>query len=140
MSDERFEHLFTYGTLKQGGALHGQLVNLGGELVCPAKIHAKLYQPKWAWFPVAKPSDGLQDWVSGEVYLLRNPEVLKTQLDLIENTSSGLFGRYRVKLFDAESHMALQFGAWVYFYGQAVDEKERIPSGIFKVEGETQGG
>jgi gamma-glutamylcyclotransferase (GGCT)/AIG2-like uncharacterized protein YtfP len=138
MDDGHFEHLFTYGTLKQGGALHGQLKRLGGEFICAAKIHARLYQPKWAWFPVAKPSDGLQDWVTGEVYLLRNPSVLKEQLDQIENTSSGLFGRYKTKLFDAESHMRLQFGAWVYFYGHDISEEERIPSGIFRVEGNNE--
>jgi gamma-glutamylcyclotransferase (GGCT)/AIG2-like uncharacterized protein YtfP len=112
---EQFEHVFCYGTLKRGGGLHYHLETTG-EFVCEAKIHGKLYQPQWVSFPAAVKSDCLSDWVHGELFLLRDAGTLAT-LDRVEGTNSGLYGRYRVKIYDDASGAEFM-RAWTYFWGR----------------------
>lgn len=125
------ERLFVYGTLLRASShpLAQELVQRAafeGE----ARFNGRLYLV--SRYPAAVPSDSLDDWVHGEVYVIRDPDFLLT-LDRYEECGpeDPQPSEYRrlqqsVVLGSGES-----VEAWMYVYNRPVADLQRIASGQF---------
>lgn len=126
------EHLFVYGTLRRD-ATHemSRFLAAHAEHLGAASFQGRLY--RISWYPGAVPSDDPADQVRGDVYELRDVELVLARLDDFEACGPGhsepteyLRKRETVRLTDGRL-----LEAWVYVFNRAVDRLERIASGDF---------
>lgn len=127
----RTEHVFVYGTLRRGQALHGQLERAGAEFVGEGWIRGRLYD--LGEYPGAVPSDLGNEQVFGELYRLGRPSEQLPILDEVEecdpdDPERSLFIRRRVdvRLGDGRITHAL-----VYVLPREPESAQRIPGGDF---------
>lgn len=121
--------LFVYGSLKRGGKLHHELVELQARFLGPAKIQGELFHVKGKSWPGAFPTTS-QDYVQGELYKMTKPAETLKRLDIVEECSRGLFVR---KLVDAWVGNR-KVKAWVYFFNRERENASRIASGNFSLQ------
>ncbi len=75
--------LFVYGTLRSGYQnRYARLLRRNATLLGPARIQARKYR-LWGYPAVRRSSH--DDWVDGELYLLRTPEQTLAALDCYED-------------------------------------------------------
>src|SRR5262245_39625325 len=121
--------LFTYGTLKRRGRLHGRLVSQGVRYRGNARIRGRLFHISGRSYPGAVPTRS-DDFIIGELYELEFPaEALKT-IDKLEGCDEGLFAR---KLVGAWANGDHKVRAWAYFYAKPLRKSRPIPGGRFRV-------
>ncbi|MEM7159462.1 MAG: gamma-glutamylcyclotransferase family protein [Myxococcota bacterium] len=124
------EHLFVYGTLREGAGhpMHATL-DAGARRVGAARVRGRLYRldgyPGLVLDPAA-------DWVHGELYRLHDAGVLDP-LDRYEGAHPTdpeplEFRRIQASVVDFKGEAR---AAWIYVYEWAVDEHARIGSGDY---------
>ena len=118
--------LFVYGTLKQGGQLHHELISLGARFISPARTQGELFRIKGESWPGAFPTAS-QDYVHGELYKMGKPAETLKRLDEVEECERGLFVRKLVDVWAGNRKMK----AWVYFFNRKKAKAARIAGGNF---------
>lgn len=125
------QHVFVYGTLRQGYPYNGNL-NLAehGRYVGTGQVKGKLYLV--SDYPALVPN-GLIDTVFGDVYEIDFPEITLPAIDIYEDYKST--DPENSEYIRDAVHVYLEDGtklrAWTYFYNKKVDEDKRIASGDF---------
>ena len=124
--------LFVYGTLRRdaGSKMHHPLAEYA-DFVAEATYQGRLYRVDY--YPGAVPSHNRMDRVRGEVYALREPEIVLPKLDHYEECGPGFpepteYIRRREEIMLADQ---TRCRAWVYIYNRPTDRLERIASGDF---------
>ncbi|HXK23026.1 MAG TPA: gamma-glutamylcyclotransferase family protein [Myxococcota bacterium] len=115
-------HLFVYGTLRRGAAMHA-LLDPGAEWVGPARMRGRLYD--LGAFPGF--ADGrVGEWVKGELYRLTgDPAVLLDALDRYEGRA------YRREVREAVRDGGDRVPAFVYCFAGSLRGRHRIESGDY---------
>lgn len=125
------EHLFVYGTLRRGSRhpLAGQLAAKGRH-VGEARYNGRLY--RITHYPGAVPSRMADEWVFGDVYELRDSDLLAA-LDRYEGC--GPDDPKPTQYLRLKQNVVLADGtaseAWMYVYNRTVEGREWIKSGQF---------
>ena len=125
------ERLFVYGTLRRGSRhpLAGQLA-AKGKHVGEARYNGRLY--RITHYPGAVPSSSPDDWVFGDLFDLRDLDLL-TALDRYEGC--GPDDPKPTQYLRLLQPVVLADGttsdAWMYVYNRPVEGRERIKSGRF---------
>ena len=119
-------HLFAYGTLRRGAAMHALLAP-GVEWIAPARVRGRLYD--LGAFPGLAPGRA-GEWVQGELYRLvdADPAALLASLDRYEGRS------FRRVVREALPASGDPVRAWVYLYTGALRGRLRIASGDYLAE------
>lgn len=129
-------HLFVYGSLRRGAGhlMHGMLAEYG-EYVGAAKLPGRLY--RIAGYPGAVASGDPQDRVLGEVYLLREPQIILPLLDEYEGFGADCPQPNEFVRIAAEVELAgaEMLRAWVYMYNRPIERLALIASGDFLARG-----
>lgn len=113
--------LFVYGTLRRGCTnRHARLLDRSAVYLGTACVRGKLY--KVSWYPGIRLRGGGDDWVTGDLFRLRNPATLAA-LDHYEGSHE-----YRRVEATAVRSDGCGVRCWVYEYLGRV--KRRIASGI----------
>ncbi len=138
------DRLFVYGTLMRGfDHPMARLLSANAEFLGAARCTGRLYLIKH--YPGLVPSDDPDDVVFGELYLLREREVLLRELDMYEACGEGfkqptedLRQMLKVALADGTTREVrtgawteARIEAWTYIYNWPVDHLPRIASGRF---------
>ena len=121
------DRLFVYGSLRRGqpnpwAAKLEESATWQG----PARTRGRLYRV--AAYPGMLAPAQTDDWVSGELYQLRDTAVFD-ELDAYEGEDY-VRAEWPVEMPGGET-----IDAWVYLYCSMVDEDSRIPSGDFPRDG-----
>jgi gamma-glutamylcyclotransferase (GGCT)/AIG2-like uncharacterized protein YtfP len=117
-------HLFVYGTLRSpfhnpyAWMLRRHSVLLGG-----ARVRGRLYD--MGRYPALRPTQGHDDWVTGEIYRLRNPAPLLAKLDTYEGPA---YPRVRTQAVLDDGR---PLTAWVYQHRRTLPDWRRVPSGEY---------
>ena len=113
-----------YGTLRRGfDNRYARLLDRSAEYLGTARMEGRLYN--LGRYPGIRLKTGLEDWVSGEVFQLRNPAATLPVLDLYEGPE---FARALAGALLANGERRQ---CWVYEYTLPVGEERRIVSGDF---------
>lgn len=125
------ERLFVYGTLRRGSRhpLAGQLA-LKGRHVSEARYNGRLY--RITHYPGAVPSSTADEWVFGDVYELRDADLLAA-LDRYEGCGPDdpKPTQYLRQLQNVVLADGTASEAWMYVYNRPVEGREWIKSGRF---------
>ena len=116
-------HIFVYGTLRRGAAMHALLAP-GAEWVGRARMRGRLYD--LGHFPgFAEGRAG--DWVQGELYRLAGPDpaALLDSLDRYEGAA------FRREVREAVREGGERLQAYVYVFSGALRGRRRIASGDY---------
>jgi gamma-glutamylcyclotransferase (GGCT)/AIG2-like uncharacterized protein YtfP len=122
--------LFTYGTLKRRGRLHGQLMSQGARYRGNARIRGRLFKISGTSYPGAIPTRS-DNFITGELYELKIPAEALQKIDKLEGCDEGLYVRKLVGAWIDEDH---KVRAWAYFYNKSLRKSRPIPSGRFPVK------
>ncbi|MFI5323830.1 MAG: gamma-glutamylcyclotransferase [Thermodesulfobacteriota bacterium] len=124
MSDS-VDKIFVYGTLLRGEERSCYM--RGCRLVSVLELPGKLYDTKRG-YPAALFDGGPHSTVSGELYIMDDPEGKIKELDVVEGTGSGLFRRVEIE------HSGTHF--FCYEPGPLLDDiltdENRIPGGNWR--------
>tara|TARA_R110002126_G_scaffold146224_9_gene292132 strand:+ start:3460 stop:3882 length:423 start_codon:yes stop_codon:yes gene_type:complete len=131
------EYLFVYGTLRQcaqrraAGNRCYQLLQQHASLLGQGRLQAKLYLVDY--YPGAVPSTDVTDQVSGELYLLSQPEFVLPLLDKYEECGPGFAQpqEYRREQQSVIMENGDTVIAWVYVYNRSTDRLRLIKGGDF---------
>ncbi|MCP4124040.1 MAG: gamma-glutamylcyclotransferase [Bacteroidetes bacterium] len=131
---EDCEHLFTYGTLRDGNVNHkAHFLKQHAVLIGRAYIHASLY--KVTWYPAINLEENDEKKVFGEVYHLpvAAREFILHELDGYEgiytsNEESEEYERVPVKAHLEDGSF---INCWVYNYKIQLNDSKRIESGDY---------
>ncbi|HAW91389.1 MULTISPECIES: gamma-glutamylcyclotransferase family protein [unclassified Arsukibacterium] len=131
------DYLFVYGTLRKhaerraAGQHCYQLLQQHASLRGLGWLQAKLYLVDY--YPGAVACNNPKWQVTGEVYQLKQPALLLTELDQYEECGSGFASpteylrlKQQVTLENSE-----KISAWVYCYNHPTDGLQQIMSGDF---------
>ena len=116
-------HIFVYGTLRRGAAMHALLAP-GAEWEGSARMRGRLYD--LGHFPGF--ADGrASDWVQGELYRLAgaDPAALLDSLDRYEGTT------FRREVREAVRDGGERMPAYVYVFTGSLRGRRRIASGDY---------
>ncbi len=126
------ELLFVYGTLRRDTESEMyRLLARYADFVSRGTYQGRLYMIDY--YPGVVPSDDPAEKVAGEVYRLRNSQIVLPKLDQYEECGAG-FPRpteYVRKRQEIELLDGAQCRAWVYVYNHPTDKLVQIPSGDF---------
>ena len=125
-------YLFVYGTLlRQCNSDISSILGHFTEFKGLATFQGRLF--KIDYYSGVIPSNDSNDVVQGEVYRLRHPELVLSQLDLYEECGPSfnepteyVRNIHSVRLSNGDA-----FTAWIYIYNWPTDKLERIESGDF---------
>ena len=78
----RCRGLFVYGTLRRGMALHAHLTHLCAAFEAEGRVRGELFD--LGRYPGARQVEGEGNWVTGELFQLRQPEQDLRTLDEVE--------------------------------------------------------
>ena len=126
------DYIFVYGSLRsEFDSPVKSVLQDHAKLIGKATFQGKLYMIEW--YPGVIESDDSSDRVIGEIYKIKNQEVLLSQLDQYEGCSPNdpephAFIR-RVKSVLLESGGEIR--AWIYLYNESVKNKQCITSGNY---------
>ena len=122
--------VFFYGTLMSGFRRPGRQ-RIDSELQPEGRgsIQAALFD--LGIYPAAVPASDSRVW--GEVYRMKNPDVVLSELDEIEGyrasePDASLYTRVETPVTFEDGRIA---GAWAYFYNAPLGRAERISSGDY---------
>ena len=117
------DYLFIYGTLrkKAGHPIHRTLEE-GGRFVGEATFQGRLYD--LGSHPGAVPSENSRDIVTGELYAVMRPDILR-KLDGYEG------GEYRRERHRIGLAGANSIEAWIYIFVASTDGARLVPSGDY---------
>ena len=116
--------LFVYGTLRRGYTnRYARLLDRSAQYLGTARIQGRLYD--LGRYPGVHLQGGADEWVTGDLFRLRNAEAVLAELDEYEGSA-----------FERVSTMAVLSAAdrvrcWVYEYKLGVAEDRRILSGDY---------
>jgi len=124
------DYLFVYGTLRKETARHDLLQQLC-EFIGIGTLQACLYQI--SYYPGLIKSDDPRQNVLGEVYRIKNHEMLFAELDDYEECSSSFsepheYVRRQQMIMLSDGRQVL---AWVYLYNRSTTGLKLITSGDF---------
>lgn len=125
------ERLFVYGTLKRESSLPlAQELNRRATFEGEARFNGRLYLV--SHFPAAIPSDRPDEWVHGELFLVRDPSFLVT-LDRYEECGpeDAQPTEFRRLTQTVVNNRGESLKAWMYIYNRSVTDLRRIASGQF---------
>ena len=116
--------LFVYGTLRRGFEnRHAHLLDRSARYLGTARVQGRLYD--LGQYPGIRLADNPDQWVTGDLFRLRNAEAILAALDEYEGSE---FAR-------VPAIAALPSGervpCWVYEYKPEVAEERRIVSGVY---------
>jgi gamma-glutamylcyclotransferase (GGCT)/AIG2-like uncharacterized protein YtfP len=122
--------VFFYGTLMSGFRRRGR-ERIDSELQPEGRGSIKAALFDLGIYPAAVPATDSRVW--GEVYRMRNPDVVLRELDEIEGyrasePDASLYTRVETPVTLADGRVA---DAWVYFYNAPLGRAERISSGDY---------
>lgn len=124
-------HLFVYGTLMRGSS-HPMARKLaaGAGYLGGARYNGRLY--RITHYPGVVPSRLPDEWVFGDVFELRDPEILAA-LDAYEGCGpdDAEPTQYLRRIQDVTLSGGAVTDAWVYVYNWPVENLARIESGRF---------
>jgi gamma-glutamylcyclotransferase (GGCT)/AIG2-like uncharacterized protein YtfP len=131
------DRLFVYGTLMRGfDHPMAQLLSRSAGFVGEARCRGQLYLVKQ--YPGMVLSDTPADVVSGELYLLKQPEALLREFDMYEACGEGFAEPTEyvrrllpVELVDGAAGEPSTSEAWTYLYNWPIAGLPRIASGRF---------
>lgn len=125
------ERLFVYGTLRRGSR-HPWAAKLAASATClgEARYNGRLY--RITHYPGVVPSTQPDELVYGDVFELRDPEILAA-LDAYEGCSpdDAEPTQYLRKLQQMTLADGAVVEAWMYVYNWPLENRERIKSGRF---------
>lgn len=127
-----FNLLFVYGTLRYGNEnATRKLLAHSADFVDYGTYQGKLYLVDT--YPGAVASDCPNDKVHGEVYQLRQPDLLLPVLDEYEECSAGFMQptEYLRKLQPVQLRTGEILSAWVYLYNKPTNPLQKITTGYF---------
>ena len=118
------QRLFVYGTLRRHFQNeHARLLADQGIWIGPARLRGRLYH-LGSYPGMVLTADA--EWVSGELYQLRDGTGILAELDEYEQSAG--FSRVSGGVVAADGE---DLPAWVYIYDLAVNETQRIVSGDY---------
>jgi gamma-glutamylcyclotransferase (GGCT)/AIG2-like uncharacterized protein YtfP len=124
--------LFVYGTLRRD--MRNEMYHLlarYAEFVAEGTYQGRLYQIDD--YPGAVPSENPEEQVHGEVYALREPEIVLAKLELYEECGPGFSNP--TEYVRRQERITLQNGtacyAWVYVYNRPTTKLVQISSGNY---------
>ena len=130
------DYLFVYGTLRRSlrraaKNSRNSLLNEHADFISEARFQGRMYLVDY--YPGVVSSENKNDWVVGEIYALREPEIILPKLDHYEECLEEFeqpteYIRVQQKIFLANGNTCT---AWVYLYNWPVNEMKWIPSGDF---------
>lgn len=127
----RCRGLFVYGTLRRGMALHAHLTHLCAAFEAEGRVRGELFD--LGRYPGARQVEGEGNWVTGELFQLRQPEQDLRTLDEVEgfdprDPESSEFVRAlaNVTLTDGTSRRA-----WIYWLGPNAGGTRRVTGGDY---------
>ncbi len=126
------EFLFVYGTLRGGaGSEMHLLLARHADFVGDATYQGKLY--KVDDYPGVVPSPDPSDLVRGEVYRLRDSDLLLLRLDRYEGCGPGFPEptEYIRKIQPVRLPGGETIPAWIYLYNRPTDKLERVATDDF---------
>lgn len=126
------DYIFVYGSLRSEFSSPARSVlKKHAEFVGEATFQGKLY--KIVWYPGVIESDDPDEIVVGEVYRLKNKELVLTKLDRYEGCSPA--DPQPHQFTRKEKKVILQTGedflAWVYLFVSDISGKKQIHSGNY---------
>lgn len=123
--------LFVYGTLRRGLRLHHHLLRLGARFETEAKVAGALFD--LGSYPGARPAPGKENWVLGELFLLRHVENDLKLLDRVEDIKHA--APERSEFARALTELILPNGghetAWIYWLSAETQVGRKIASGDY---------
>jgi gamma-glutamylcyclotransferase (GGCT)/AIG2-like uncharacterized protein YtfP len=126
------ENLFVYGTLRKetDSEIH-HLLTRYADFVGKGTYQGRLY--KIDNYPGVIPSGDPTDQVHGEVFCLREPEILLSRLDQYEECGPGFPepSEYVRKKQEVRLKNGRKLTAWIYIYNRPVKGLQWIASGDF---------
>ena len=127
-SSRSCSRLFVYGTLRRGfDNRYARLLDHSAEYLGTARVQGRLYD--LGRYPGIHLKAGLQDWVTGELFRLRNTAATLSVLDEYEGPE---FERVLATAMLASGDRRR---CWVYEYKLPVPEDRRILSGDYCAAG-----
>jgi gamma-glutamylcyclotransferase (GGCT)/AIG2-like uncharacterized protein YtfP len=129
------ERLFVYGTLMRSSQHPmARKLEAGATYLDGARYNGRLY--RITHYPGVIASSASDEWVFGDVYTLRDPDLL-TALDRYEGCGpdDAEPTQYLRLLQDVTLSSETTVKAWVYVYNLPVEKLEWIRSGRFGVAG-----
>jgi gamma-glutamylcyclotransferase (GGCT)/AIG2-like uncharacterized protein YtfP len=132
MTAEVSPYLFVYGTLRRNsGHPMSQYLADRARFLGAAQAPGRLYH--LGPFPGMLDPAGPEDWVEGELYELHTPQETLAALDRYEDcpTEESARGLFERCLRTVEMARGRRVTAWVYLYGEAIPEEQRIISGDY---------
>lgn len=126
------EYLFVYGTLRKDAntAMHRLLAQYA-DCIGTASYQGRLY--KVAHYPGVVPSENPAHQTKGEVYTLREPELILPKLDEYEECGPGFaepteYIREKREVVQSNGQTLM---AWIYIYQRPTENLPEITSGDF---------
>jgi len=126
------DRLFVYGTLMRGfDHPMARLLSANADFLGDATCHGRLYLMKH--YPGLVLSDDPADIVSGELYRLREPDLLLREFDMYEACGEGFAAptEYVREMLEVTLGDGTADEAWTYLYNWPVAHLPRIASGRF---------
>jgi gamma-glutamylcyclotransferase (GGCT)/AIG2-like uncharacterized protein YtfP len=126
------ELLFVYGTLRRDTESEMyRLLASYADFIAEGSYQGRLY--KVDYYPGVVPSDNPAEKVVGEVYRLRNLQIVLPKLDQYEECGPEFSEptEYVRRHQEIELSDGTKSRAWVYLYNHPTDKLEWIPSGDF---------
>jgi gamma-glutamylcyclotransferase (GGCT)/AIG2-like uncharacterized protein YtfP len=125
-------YLFVYGTLRRG--TDSEMYHLPArhaDFVGDATYQGKLY--KIDYYPGVVASEDPSDVVHGEVYRLREPDLVLSRLDQYEECGPGFPEptEYTREIQPVRLRSGETISAWLYLYNRPTDNLELVSSGDF---------
>jgi pyruvate carboxylase len=126
-------YLFAYGTLRRGfGGGMSHLLAQYTDFVGLARFQGRLYDV--GSYPGLVPSTDPADQVTGDLYLLRQPEPALSLVDQYESylpdrPEESLYLRQKQTVHLPQRQESIR--AWVYIYNRPVLGLKRVPSGDY---------
>jgi len=122
----RCHRLFVYGTLRRGMALHAHLAQLGAVFEAEGRVRGELFD--LGRYPGARPVEGEGNWVTGELFRLRQPEHDLRKLDEVEGFDPRAPERSEFvrALVDVTLSSGTLCRAWIYWLGPNAGGSRRI--------------
>lgn len=116
--------LFVYGTLRRDlPESRHPLIDAECTYIGRARVRGVLYD--LGPYPAVVPSKGETDIVVGELYRMREPEIVLKRLDAYEGTD------YDRRVFPVEMEDRRETEAWIYVFDAPPEDGQRIESGDY---------
>ena len=121
--------IFVYGTLRPGVRnSRFELFSDGAELVALGRVRGHLYD--FGEYP-GMVLDAGNDWVTGAVYQLRDPETTLYELDVYEGATARSDDDFERVLIVVTLEDERDVEVWTYLYRGPLTSALRIPSGDY---------